>query len=90
LTHFGYSDHPAQHIARYRERLSRWSDLVAGILSKGLDENQSSEAFLQAVAEEAEATLAPEDVDHYLFSGGLQLSWQGLARYHRKRTAAPA
>ncbi len=90
LTHFGYSDHPAQHIASYRERLSRWSDLVAGILSKGLDENLSSEAFLQAVAEEAKATLAPEDVDHYLFSGGLQLSWLGLARYHRKRSAASA
>jgi glyoxylase-like metal-dependent hydrolase (beta-lactamase superfamily II) len=90
LTHFGYSDDPARHIANYRERLSRWSDLVVRILSKGLDEPESSEAFLQAIAAEAQKSLAPEDVDHYLFNGALQLSWLGLARYHRKRAAAPA
>lgn len=90
LTHFGYSDDPARHLANYRERLSRWSDLVAGILSKRLDEPASSEAFLQAIAAEARNSLAPEDVDHYLFNGALQLSWLGLARYHRKRAAAPA
>jgi len=90
LTHFGYSDDPARHIANYQERLSRWSDLVAGILSKGLDESESSEAFLQAIAAEAQKSLAPEDVDQYLFNGALQLSWLGLARYHRKRAAAPA
>jgi glyoxylase-like metal-dependent hydrolase (beta-lactamase superfamily II) len=90
LTHFGFSDHPARHIASYRERLAHWSDLAAKILSQGLDEAQSSEAFLQAIAAEAKETLAPNDVDHYLFNGALQLSWLGLARYHRKRSAAPA
>ncbi len=90
LTHFGYSDHPAQHIASYRERLQRWSDLVTRILSTGLDEIQSSEVFLRAIAEEAKTTLVPEDVDHYLLNGALQLSWLGLARYHRKRSAALA
>src|SRR5271157_5781499 len=90
LTHFGFSDHPARHIASYRERLLRWSDLVARILSQGLDDSESSEAFLQAIAADAKETLAPEDVDHYLFNGALHLSWLGLARYHRKRAAAPA
>ncbi len=90
LTHFGFCDHPARHIASYRERLARWSDLVANILSQGLDESQSSEAFLEAIAAEARETLAPQEVDHYLFNGALQLSWLGLARYHRKRTAASA
>jgi glyoxylase-like metal-dependent hydrolase (beta-lactamase superfamily II) len=90
LTHFGYSDDPARHIANYRERLSRWSDLVARILSEGLDDSASSEAFVEAIAAEAKNSLAPEDVDHYLFNGALQLSWLGLARYHRKRAAALA
>ncbi len=90
LTHFGYSDHPAQHLANYKERLSRWSDLVAKILSKGRAESESSEAFQQAIAAEATEKLAPEEVDHYLFNGALQLSWLGLARYHRKRTSASA
>jgi glyoxylase-like metal-dependent hydrolase (beta-lactamase superfamily II) len=90
LTHFGFSDHPARHIASYRKRLACWSDLVANILSQGLDEFQSSEAFLQGIAAEAKETLDPKDVEHYLFNGALQLSWLGLARYHRKRSAAPA
>lgn len=90
LTHFGFSDHPARHIASYRERLLRWSDLVAKILSQGLDDAHSSEAFLQAIAAEAKETLHPKDVEHYLFNGALQLSWLGLARYHRRRSAAPA
>lgn len=90
LTHFGFSDHPARHIASYRERLLRWSDLVARILSQGLDDAHSSEAFLQAIAAEAKETLAPEDADQYLSNGALHLSWLGLARYHRKRSAAPA
>jgi glyoxylase-like metal-dependent hydrolase (beta-lactamase superfamily II) len=90
LTHFGFSDHPARHIASYRERLLRWSDLVARILSQGLDDAQSSEAFLQEIAAEAKQSLAPEDADQYLFTGALHLSWLGLARYHRKRGGAPA
>jgi hypothetical protein len=29
--------------------------------------------------------LSPEQVAEYLFYGALNLSWLGLARYHRKR-----
>src|SRR5208283_4535829 len=89
LTHFGFSDHPARHIASYRERLLRWSELVAKILSEGVEESQASEAFISAIAAEARQSLRQEEVDHYLFNGALQLSWLGLARYHRKRAAAP-
>jgi len=90
LTHFGFSDHPAQHIASYRERLLRWSELVAKILSEGVEESQASEAFISAIAAEARQSLRQEEVDHYLFNGALNLSWLGLARYHRKRAAAQA
>ena len=90
LTHFGFSDHPARHIAGYRERLLRWSELVAKILSEGVDDAQASEAFLSAIAVEASESLTREELDHYLFNGALYLSWLGLARYHRKRAAAPA
>ncbi|HXR33471.1 MAG TPA: MBL fold metallo-hydrolase [Verrucomicrobiae bacterium] len=90
LTHFGFSNHPARHIASYRERLLRWSDLVAKILTEGADDSQSSEAFVNAIAAEARESLPREEVDHYLFNGALHLSWLGLARYHRKRAAAPA
>jgi len=90
LTHFGFSHHPARHIASYRERLLRWSELAAKILAEGVEESQASEAFISAIAAEARQTLSREEVDHYLFNGALHLSWLGLARYHRKRAAAPA
>jgi len=90
LTHFGFSDHPAQHISSYRERLLRWSALAAKILSEGMAESQASEAFVKEVAVEARQSLSPEEADLYLFNGSLHLSWLGLARYHRKRAAAQA
>ncbi len=90
LTHFSFCDHPARHIASYRERLLRWSELVAKILSEGVEESQASEAFINAIAAEARKSLTQEEVDHYLYNGALQLSWLGLARYHRKRGAALA
>jgi len=90
LTHFGFSDHPAQHIAGYRERLRCWGEMVGRILSEGMEESQASEAFISAIAAEARQALRQEEVDHYLFNGALSLSWLGLARYHRKRAAAQA
>jgi glyoxylase-like metal-dependent hydrolase (beta-lactamase superfamily II) len=90
LTHFGFSDHPARHIAGYRERLLSWSEMVGRILSEGMEESQSSEAFISAIAAEARQVLRQEEVDHYLFNGALNFSWLGLARYHRKRAAAQA
>ena len=88
LTHFSFCDHPARHLASYRERLLRWSELVAKILSEGVDDSQASEAFISAITAEARQSLSREEVDHYLFNGALHLSWLGLARYHRKRAAA--
>jgi len=46
--------------------------------------------FAQEVAAEAALFLSPEELSHYLFNGALNLSWLGLARYHRKRREASA
>ncbi len=88
LTHFGFSDQPANHIAHYRERLHRWSDIAAQILGTGHDEQQAAEAFVQEVTHEAGATLSAEEISQYGFVGAFNLSWLGLARYHRKRMAS--
>jgi glyoxylase-like metal-dependent hydrolase (beta-lactamase superfamily II) len=88
LTHFGFSDQPARHIAHYRERLHYWSDFAARILAAGYDEQQAVEAFVREVTHEASATLSAEEISQYGFVGALNLSWLGLARYHRKRMAS--
>ncbi len=88
LTHFSFSDNPALHIASYRERLLRWRDLSAGILARNLDEAASMHRFAQEIAAEAAQFLSPDEVSQYVFNGALNLSWLGLARYHRKRAGA--
>jgi glyoxylase-like metal-dependent hydrolase (beta-lactamase superfamily II) len=90
LTHFGFSDHPARHIELYRGCVRRWSDLVERLLSTTSDEAQAVAAFSAVVNAETACTLSIEEANHYVFNGALELSWAGLARYHRKRASAAA
>jgi glyoxylase-like metal-dependent hydrolase (beta-lactamase superfamily II) len=90
LTHFSFAEDPEAHISSYRERLHRWSDLSAEIISARLDDPSAMRRFANGVAAEVAQFLSPEDASHYLFNAGLDLSWLGLARYHRKRAEAAA
>jgi glyoxylase-like metal-dependent hydrolase (beta-lactamase superfamily II) len=90
LTHFGYVNNPQEHIALYRERLASWSHLAEEILRSTPDERGALEAFVAATRSEIEEHVPVSEVDHYLFNAGLDLSWLGLARYHRKRAARAA
>jgi glyoxylase-like metal-dependent hydrolase (beta-lactamase superfamily II) len=88
LTHFSFSDHPAEHLAGYRDRLHCWRDLSASLLAGDLDDSTAMHRFSQEIAAEAAQFLSPEELSHYLFNGALNLSWMGLERYHRKRREA--
>jgi len=88
LTHFGYAENPAAHLAVHRAALHRWAALAAEILRAQLEERGALEAFVAATTAEIRQHLAPADAEHCLFNIGLNLSWLGLARYHRKRSAA--
>jgi glyoxylase-like metal-dependent hydrolase (beta-lactamase superfamily II) len=90
LTHFGFSDQPQRHIETYRGCLSRWSELVGTLLATSKDEVDAMKAFSDAVNKEAAHTLSLEEAAHYVFNGALDLSWMGLARYHRKRVISTA
>jgi len=89
LTHFGFSEQPAVHIAKYRARLGQWSDTVARLLSSGQEESIAMEEFIRVASEEAADCLTTAAAKHLLFNGHLPLSWMGLARYHRKRSVSP-
>jgi glyoxylase-like metal-dependent hydrolase (beta-lactamase superfamily II) len=88
LTHFGFSDRPSEHIEHYRSRLHHWSERTASLLASGLDEEACIQKFSDEVAAEAATYLTPEQLAHYSFAAALNLSWIGLARYHRKRAEA--
>ena len=85
LTHFSFSDDPAEHLERYRERLHYWSDRAAAIIASGLDEQGCIQKFSEEVAEDAANYMSREELTEMAYVAALNLSWMGLARYHRKR-----
>ena len=87
LTHFGYAHDPAAHIARYRERLARWSAMVKALLDSGKTEEAAGQEFVDTVVSETKGAFPPAEADHYIFNGGLFLSWLGLLRHARKKQA---
>ena len=90
LTHFGFSDDALRHLRDYGERLARWGKVSAEILARTGEPNEAVRDFARRVAAEAAEFLTPAELSHYVFNGALQLSWQGLARYHKKRLEGQA
>jgi glyoxylase-like metal-dependent hydrolase (beta-lactamase superfamily II) len=88
LTHFGYSDNPAEHILLFRERLQRWAALTAEILRTAASDSAAMDSFMSKTYAEISQFLPADEVDHYAFSAGLNLSFLGYVRYLRKRATA--
>jgi len=93
LTHFGWSEHPAEHFDELRERLLRWAAHIRDGLSlesnkDGADARRAKK-FSAWAAEELSRSLSAEESRRYVSTGGLDLSWLGLTRYWRKRGDAP-
>jgi glyoxylase-like metal-dependent hydrolase (beta-lactamase superfamily II) len=88
LTHFGFSDDVAGHMAQHRERLHRWATLAVEILHSGQDAAAAQASFIAGVRGEIEQEVSGNEAAYYAFNGGLDLSWLGLARYWRKRESA--
>jgi len=88
LTHYGYSDNPAEHTLLFRERLHRWAALAAESLRTAANDSAAMDAFMSATYKEISQYMPGEEADHYAFSAGLNLTFLGLARYLRKRAAA--
>lgn len=88
LTHFGYSENPPDHIAQFRDRLHRWAAMTEKIIQTAKSESAAMESFMSTMRAEIGEHLPAEEVEHYVFSAGLNLSFLGLARYLRKRAKA--
>jgi glyoxylase-like metal-dependent hydrolase (beta-lactamase superfamily II) len=88
LTHFGFSGNPAEHVLLFRERLHKWAEMAGKSMRSGSDESAAMASFMAATRAEIAEYLPAEEVEHYVFNAGLNLSFLGLARYLRKRAAA--
>jgi glyoxylase-like metal-dependent hydrolase (beta-lactamase superfamily II) len=88
LTHFGFSENPAAHIAEFRERLQRWMETTEKILQTAKSDSGAMDSFMAAMRAEIGEHLPPEEVEQYVATAGLNLSFLGLARHARKRAQA--
>jgi glyoxylase-like metal-dependent hydrolase (beta-lactamase superfamily II) len=88
LTHFGFSENPAAHIAQFRERLHRWMETTEKILQTAENDSRAMDSFMAAMRAEIGEHLPAEEVEQYVATAGLNLSFLGLARHARKRAQA--
>jgi glyoxylase-like metal-dependent hydrolase (beta-lactamase superfamily II) len=99
LTHYGYSDDPAGHVAEFRERLHHWVDVAEQALALAAEDPPAKDSdardaaamntFTKKSRAEMDEKLGPVEAEHHAFTAALNLSFLGLARYIRKRTPAP-
>jgi len=85
LTHFGPTYQPAAYIEDYRATLLHWADVVRAGLSSGADETTQIAQLDQLAQSNLGSQASAEDATLYEQASSIMLSWQGLARYWRKR-----
>lgn len=86
LTHFGPFQGPRVHFQELMERLNDWSRIVRRLLLDAtLTDEQRQERFVAEVLGEIRRTVGDEESRQYSRAGRLDYSWQGLARYWRKK-----
>jgi glyoxylase-like metal-dependent hydrolase (beta-lactamase superfamily II) len=90
LTHYGFAEDPAAHVAEFRERLHHWAALTEEILRVSQDDSGALNAFVTRFRAEMDEKLGAVEAEHHAFTAGLNLSFLGLARYLRKRAKATA
>jgi len=88
LTHFGFLENPAAHVAQFRERLHRWMETTEKILQTAKSDTEAMASFMDTMHAEIAQHLPPEEVEQYIRTAGLNLSFLGLARHARKRAQA--
>ena len=88
VTHFGYAENPAKHIADFRERLHLWADITEQAMQSTSDVTAALQFFLEQTQSEMREYLSEADAEQHAFTAGLPLSFLGLARHIRKRSAA--
>lgn len=86
LTHFGPHDGPRVHFQELFSRLADWSTIVKRLLAdERLDDQQRQDRFVEDVTRELRRAVGETEAARYSRAGRLDYSWQGLARYWRKR-----
>ena len=86
LTHFGPFHSPRLQFQQLRENLEAWSRVVRRLLAdQSLDDAGRQEAFVKDASQHLRRAVGASEADRYARAGRLEYSWQGLARYWRRK-----
>ena len=86
LTHFGPVHGARPHFDQLFQRLADWSRVVRRLLADAsLDDAQREQRFVEEVMLDLRRVIGEAEAEQYGRAGRLDYSWQGLARYWRKK-----
>jgi glyoxylase-like metal-dependent hydrolase (beta-lactamase superfamily II) len=86
LTHFGPFHGARVHFQEMTTRLHAWSEIVRRLVADpSLDERGREHAFVTEALLELKRQVGEQQAEQYNRAGRLDYSWQGLARYWKKR-----
>jgi glyoxylase-like metal-dependent hydrolase (beta-lactamase superfamily II) len=86
LTHFGPHHGARQHFQAMFENLDSWSGTVRRLLADAaLTDDERQKRFVDESFLDLTRRVGESEAADYTKAGGLNYSWQGLARYWRKR-----
>jgi len=89
LTHFGAFRGVRPHFQELFARISSWSEIVRRLLADpALTDDQRQDRFVAEAVQELRSTVGETEASQYSRAGRLDYSWQGLARYWRKRAGS--
>ena len=86
LTHFGPFHGARTHFQELMDRLAVWNRIVRRLLAAApLPEEERQERFVAEVTRDLQRVVGEAEAEQYSRAGSLAYSWQGLARYWRKK-----
>jgi glyoxylase-like metal-dependent hydrolase (beta-lactamase superfamily II) len=87
LTHFGPFHGARQHFQELMDRLNQWSGNARRLVEDAaLTEEQREQGFVADAVLDLRRIVGVADAEQYSRAGSIAYSWQGLARYWRKRS----
>lgn len=88
LTHFGPFHGARTHFQQLMDRLVDWGRLVRRLIAdEGLTEEARQQRFIDEARAEIRRIVGDREAELYIRAGSLAYSWQGLARYWRKKAS---
>jgi glyoxylase-like metal-dependent hydrolase (beta-lactamase superfamily II) len=89
LTHFGPHHGARQHLQAMFGTLAEWSDVVRRLLADAsLSDDDRQQRFVDEAFQDLRRRVGETEAADYSKAGGLSFSYNGLARYWRKRISA--